>query len=97
MSKEIKKGTNDYTLATSTDLPTLSNQIEIDEKKPIGALNIIQPSPYSEKLKYNSFLHIYYLYIGKTLCFYPPYKKIPPNMPIPNPPFSIGPQCNHIH
>ena len=45
MSKEIKKGTNDYTLATSANLPTLSNQIEIDEKKPIGALNIIQPSP----------------------------------------------------
>ena len=74
-----------------------TNQIEIDEKKPIGALNIIQPSPYSEKLKYNSYLHLYYLYIGKTLCFYPPYKKILPNMPIPNPPFSIGPQCNYIN
>ena len=67
MSKEIKKGSNDYTLATSANVPTLSNQIEIDEKKPIGALNIIQPSPYSEKLKYNSYLHLSLLYQKTSL------------------------------
>ena len=88
-----KKRNNEYTLPITSSL-MLSNQIETNDKNAIEALNIIQPSPFSEKLKYNSFFHIYYLYIGKTLCFYYPFQKIQSDMPLPNPPFSVGPQCN---
>ena len=87
-----KKRNKEYTLPITSSL-MLSNQI--DNKNTIEALNIIQPSQYSEKLQYNSYCHIYYLYIGRTLCFYYPFQKIQPDMPLPYPPFSVGPQCNH--
>ena len=96
MSTDIDKNIkNEYTLPIASNLLMLNNQIETNDKNAIEALNIIQPSPYSEKLKYNSFFHIYYLYIGKTLCFYYPFQKIQSDMPLPNPPFSLGPQCNY--